>query len=117
MAADDHLSPTQFGFKNVTHDEWYSAMQGQSDFDLPYDGGTPGRIDPSTELYTGQTRLSPEALEHYRGRKTTRSDHAIEIYHYDGKKYLGDGHHRMAVARERGQKSARVIHFGKGFDG
>lgn len=107
MAADEHLSPSQFGFKEGTPEDWNSALE-------QYDGDRSrrGRIDPNVELHTGQRSMSQEMVDHYVSMRRMDAGHSVEIYHHGGKSWVGDGHHRIAAARAKGQKTLGVIHYG-----
>lgn len=107
MTGSDHLSPAQFGFKPASYDEWDEALGrgfGTS--------GTRGRINPQMDLHTAQDYIDKDSVDSYAAQKRIRGDHDVEIYHLGGKAYVGDGHHRLAAARQKGQKSMTVTHFG-----
>lgn len=111
MAADEHLSPSQFGFVEGNHDDWVSAMQS-------WDGkGQRTRVNlATTELHTGQRGIFPERVKEYVERpgmaSATSRDLPVEIYQHQGKTWIGEGHHRVAAARQRGQKTIRAVRFG-----
>lgn len=107
MSGSDHLSPTQFGFHMVDHDEWDNALM--SGFRTE---GKMGPLDVNATLHTGQDQISAKFVEHYAAKAEPTADHDIEVYHHGGKQYLGDGHHRLAAARQNGLKSVNARHFG-----
>lgn len=106
------LSPSQFGFQEGDPHTWEAAL-------AKYDeGGRPGRIRLDQELHTGQGQMFPDAVQHYsekpgRHAATSREMGPVEIYHHDGKTWVGEGHHRIAAALSRGQKSMRVMRYGR----
>ena len=102
------LNPSQFGFIEGDKSTWEGALDKFSE-----DGGVRGRISPNAELHTGQQSMSQFQVDHYTERKAMRSHTPVEIYHHEGKMWLGEGHHRIAAARAKGQKSIGVVHYGR----
>lgn len=117
MSAEEHLSPGQFGFVHHDlfdddHSQLSSAMH-----DLHNEGGRPGRINPSAELHSIQSSMYQDQVDFYRKNPqeravTSRIATPVEIYHIGGKRFVGEGHHRIAAARADGAKSVRAVHFG-----
>lgn len=108
----EHLNPAQFGFHEDDPETWEQALAHYEE------GGTPGRIRLDAELHTGQGQMFPDAVEYYadkpgRASATSRDVGPVEIYEHDGKTWVGEGHHRIAAARSRGQRSMRVKRYGK----
>lgn len=117
MSASDHLSPSQFGLHQSDPETWDDARSntdwvGERDFPL------------TTPLHTGQERMYPERVQHYVdnptsehvGRDKMDKDYPHsppEVYHWEGKNYLGEGHHRVAAAIRRGDKSVKVAYYSR----
>jgi hypothetical protein len=107
MAADDHLSPSQFGFKEISHENWIAAQQ-------TYNPATArsGRLNLGADLHTGQPGLFPDRVQEYVDKPGLASDTGrysrVEVYHHEGQLVVGDGHHRIAAALKRGQKTIRA---------
>lgn len=105
MTAEDHLSPTQFGFKQASYDDWDAAIMS---------GNHLGRrpLNLSKDLHTAQDAIDPVAVRDYAAQGRIRGDHEIAVHHYEGKTYVADGHHRIAAALQRGQKTITATHYG-----
>lgn len=111
----EHLSPSQFGFVEGSHDEWMAA---QSKWDPKTSRS--GRLNlQRARLHTGQPGIFPERVREYQERpglkaKTTHSgfgpayDSPVEIYRHNGELWVGEGHHRIAAAKQSGQKTMRA---------
>jgi hypothetical protein len=106
MSADEHLSPTQFGFKQASYDDWDQALLSSR----THLGRKPVHL--SADLHTAQDAIDPEAVRSYAAMGRIAGDHDISIHHMDGKMYVADGHHRIAAARQRGQKTITATHYG-----
>lgn len=119
MAGSDHLSPSQFGFVEGSHDDWMNAQRKWSQ-----DGGRSVRLDLSkVRLHTGQPGLFPDRVQEYVERPGLKSaathsgfgkayDSPVEVYSHGGNIWVGDGHHRLAAAMKKGQKTARARLYG-----
>jgi hypothetical protein len=111
MAAPDHLSPGQFGFVEGSHEDWIAAQQ-------KYDGkGKPVRLNLSkVRLHTGQPGIFPDRVKEYvdhPGLASATSRYIpAEVYQHDGNLWVGEGHHRIAAAIQRGQKTTRARLYG-----
>lgn len=65
-------------------------------------------LSPDVPLYTHQHRLVQGTLDHIRdGGVTSGAPDPLVRIHPDGRHWVMDGHHRLAVAREQG-KSIKV---------
>lgn len=114
MSADNHLSPNQFGFPKVKKREWLDALDagdnGAYEGTNAFDGYK--RVPTSTVSHTAQPRLYPEGVEKYKSNPRIGGVQAFEgpinLVKHQGKVYQGEGHHRMAAARARGQKTIKV---------
>lgn len=106
MTAEEHLSPTQFGFKEASYDDWDAALL-TADRHL---GRKP--LNLSTDLHTAQDAIDPAAVRGYAAQGRIRGDHEIAVHHFGGKIYVGDGHHRIAAALQKGQKTITATHYG-----
>lgn len=112
-----NLSPHQFGFLPADEDTWGVARSNTDwvgERDLPLD----------TPIYTGQVDMYSDRVKHYVdnpqsehvGRDKIDKDYPHtppEVYHWEGKNYMGEGHHRVAAARARGDKSIRVSYYSR----
>lgn len=110
MSAADYLSPDQFGFKEASYDDWDDAMLSHMK-KTP----TPGKIDPSMELHTAQDHISRRWVEVYAKDPevvAVARREPIELFHHEGRVFVGNGHHRLAAARQKGQKSIAVMNYG-----
>lgn len=119
MAAPEHLSPSQFGFVEGSHDDWIAAQQKWNP-----EKGRSVRLNLSkVRLHTGQPGIFPDKVQEYvehPGLKsaTTHSgfgksyDSPVEVYQHGGNIWVGEGHHRLAAAMKRGQKTARATLYG-----
>jgi hypothetical protein len=111
MAAPDHLSPGQFGFVEGSHEDWIAAQQ-------KYDGkGRSIRLDLSrARLHTGQPGIFPDRVKEYvdqPGLSSATSRYIPkEVYQHEGNLWVGEGHHRIAAAIQRGQKTTRARLYG-----
>jgi hypothetical protein len=123
MAAEDHLSEEQFdppekhGY--LPHSD---AVEQQVRQKVDYDRKTPARLDLRRPIRPSQDFVYPAAIEHY-----TRNPHEQfqsdelgkrapnqrpEIARHNGEAVVMMGHHRIAAAIKRGQKSMRVNSLG-----
>lgn len=112
----NNLSPQQFGFLPRPEEEWYDARV--------QDYAGVREIPVDHPLHTGQRTLYADRVQHYvehpesehLGRDRIDKDypHALpEVYRTtadDGvtRDYMGEGHHRVAAARVRGDKTIKV---------
>jgi hypothetical protein len=109
MSAYDHISPEQFGFNTMDHDEWHDIVMGD------HGDPTQRRIPVDSEIHTGQKGIVPIRVQEYqesRGQKSFMgSMQPVEVVEHQGRLVMGEGHHRLAAARENGQKTIRVHYF------
>lgn len=112
-----NLNPDQFGFVPRPEEEWYDA-RANTDYQGERD------VDPNMLLHTGQDAIYPDVVKHYvehpdsehvnRDRMDKDYPHEPpQVYRFVGddnvpRDYVGEGHHRIAAARVRGDKSIRV---------
>lgn len=112
-----NLNPEQFGFVRRPEAEWHDAMANT-------DGVGTREIRVDHLLHTGQDHMYPDRVQHY--VKNPESEHVgrdpidrdypnepPEVYRYVGdddvtRDYVGEGHHRIAAARLRGDKTIQV---------
>lgn len=106
MSADENLSPSQFGFKQASYDDWDQALLSSR----THLGRKPLRLNQ--DLHTAQDAIDPDAVREYAAQPRIRADHEIAVHHYGGKVFVGDGHHRIAAALSRGQKTITATHYG-----
>lgn len=97
------LSPEQFGIK---HDPdppagmWGRGPRHNEDWQR-----ATTRNVPIASLVATQTHLNADVLDQYRAGKASRS--LPRVANEGGVDYLIDGHHRAAVAAERGETHIR----------
>lgn len=103
MTADQHLSPTQFGFHPVPMDEWEEAADNAGT-------GQTKHIPTDTVLHTGQRSMYKPGVDQY-AKDPGHQPYLPEVYHHEGRDYMGDGHHRVAAARQRGDKTIEVNYY------
>lgn len=131
MSAADGLSPAQFGFHVVPKEEWADAQDMA--MNSVHSSGIPRRValHPDTVVHTGQQHIYPRTVQRYvdnppsRQRKLfealpeehreevslahpeTYEDVSVpEVMRHKGKLYMGEGHHRLAAARQQGKSLA-----------
>ena len=106
MAAEESVSPAQFGF--ITHDE----DLGHDGFPWPIEreeGWHSKMLDLSTPLHTRQGHIDPSLVEKYRASGKGPGKHeAPEVVHYQGQHLVLNGHHRIAAAKQNGQRRLKV---------
>lgn len=94
VRASQHFSP-------ITTDEQWAAVQAADDGPRP----TARVVEPhKLTLHSEQETLDPKQLEHYRKLGSHTADDmggVPQLVAHKGRIVVADGHHRLAVARER----------------
>jgi len=97
------LSPLQFGWKLTTSEAHSQANAARR--------GTPTRrsVSADIELHTGQGNIFKNRVDDYAsggykapGGVPMYGDERPELVEHEGKVYIGEGHHRLAAAKQRG---------------
>ncbi len=104
-----HVSTTDAGFRYVEDPSQSLGLRR-------IDKERTGFVKPDEVLHTHQRRLVAGTLEYLREHKPKGYVPTPQVrVHPDGTKWVSDGHHRIAVARERGQRlRVNYIHMGPG---
>jgi hypothetical protein len=101
MSAGDYVSADQFGF--TTPAQYVGS-------DVDDDNWRTKRVRIDRPLRAGQPKVSPKIVDEYAAARSNRDStgHLPQVVKRKGEHVVFEGHHRIAAARKRGQKSMTV---------